>query len=1001
MFARSTPRFRGRALFSFLALTVLLCTGRAHRAFAASAGDPDPCFGNGGRIVTEFSASVDVLANLVPLPGGKLTLVGSSNHRLGLARLDGSGTLDSSFADAGTRNEGLLLASGWGPGNGFWAADGLAPLIHVAGVQPNGKLVVFLGYDTGSQTVSNSSTLVRFGTDGAIDPTFGSAGEVAVDERLAAMAVAPNGKIVLAGKIFPQSPTDTSAHLLVARLTADGGLDATFGNGGTAQITFTALGDFRPAAIAFQPDGKIVIAGSGRQGYGPFDFAVARIDGTGHADGSFGSGGIVVTEISTDNDGAYDVAVDSSGRIVAAGTKADPGFGLSGSFAVVRYLTDGSLDNSFGSGGIVTTAITGVDLGFTLALQSDGRIVVAGTGNADGVPDVALARYLSDGSLDPSFGTSGTALVDLDGLPSRGAPASLVIDPTGRLLVGATVLRAGEDRDFAVARLLPDGSLDTTYGAGGWAAVGFPGSAQGRIGLRLNSGKTLVVGSAGWSLALAQYDSTGHLDPTFGNGGTTTTGIDEFRWRENVWLFRLLPVGAVEQPDGKIVVGASVCADECSWEPSVALARYLPDGRLDPSFGENGLAFPRGITVSDFSNSGDGLLQILLQSTGGIIALGQQRLSSWSIDVFVFRTASDGTSDGTFTTRSWDCWDEADIFCPERLALAPGDAILVAGTAYDFGPKGGTQLALVRLNADGSDDTTMNGGSPVLVDPTAHNDEIHGLAVAADGKITAWGASRAYDPGTKQWVTTNWFFVHLLADGSPDPAFPPDGVEVLAVPDLGGGKCTIGPYEAGRSFYCGGTTVGGDFLTGHFLPGGSLDPAFGTGGLATVDFRGFDDWGASLGWHGADALLQVGTATVEPGDATHPTRTAFAAVRYLTAPADPSCALATTTTIPVGPTSSTTLSSTTTTMPAISSTTSSSTTTTTLVPPCAGSCADADGSGRVTATDALLILRASVGLEICTPCRCDVDGNGKTTATDALAALHKAVGLPVTLACPA
>ena len=185
-----------------------------------------------------------------------------------------------------------------------------------------------------------------------------------------------------------------------------GRLDATFGVGGETTVDFATGIDYA-WAVAAQPDGKVVAAGvavGANQ-----DFAVARWNLDGTLDASFGSGGKVTTAIGTANEFAKSVVLQPDGKIVAGGPSRT---GAYNEFAVARYLPDGSLDPTFGTGGKVVTSIsTGHDYLNAIALQSDGKIVGAGYSNQDGNLEMAVVRWKGDGTLDAGFGTGGKVVI--------------------------------------------------------------------------------------------------------------------------------------------------------------------------------------------------------------------------------------------------------------------------------------------------------------------------------------------------------------------------------------------------------------------------------------------------------------------------------------------------------------------------------------------------------------------------------------------------------------
>ena len=262
----------------------------------------------------------------------------------------------------------------------------------------------------------NEFAVARYFSFGALNPTFGEGGRVTTDLRDSAsaygVAIQADGKVVVAGRSFACSPVicgagDTDFGL--ARYNPDGSLDTSFDGDGKA---VTGFGDSDIAtAVAIQSDGKIVAAGETATGNGRF--ALARYNPNGSLDSGFDGDGKLSTDFSTGFDAANAVAIQADGKIIAAGYSTLPGG--DGRFALARYNPDGSLDSSFDSDGKVTTDFsTGSDLANGVAIQGDGKIVAAGR-TATGAGNFALARYNTDGTLDRSFGDAGRVRTGLGG----------------------------------------------------------------------------------------------------------------------------------------------------------------------------------------------------------------------------------------------------------------------------------------------------------------------------------------------------------------------------------------------------------------------------------------------------------------------------------------------------------------------------------------------------------------------------------------------------------
>ena len=376
----------------------------------------------------------------------------------------------------------------------------------------------------GGDAHADSSIQVSCGEAGAgtLDPAFGDGGVVVLtypSSSANSVVVQPDGKIVIGGY--------TAQSLALVRLMPDGSLDSTFGSTGFVQVP---LGDFGAivSALALQADGKIVGAGSAHIPGSPAgdrgDFAIIRFLANGSLDPTFGDAGIVTTNIGG-TDQAYAVAVLADGHVLASGNTGKPS-----DFAVVRYNADGSLDATFGSGGKVATDVGGfLDHAYGMAVLPDGRIVLGGGSSEDGGAvsntHFSAARYNADGSPDTSFADAGAFVANDVGTFADIARA-LVSDQAGKL-----VLAGGRNGDFTLVRLTAGGSIDGTFGSGGFAATDFGGDDTAMT-LRVQvDGKLLASGIRGvganpsTDLVIARYLAAGSLDPSFGLAGKVITSF--------------------------------------------------------------------------------------------------------------------------------------------------------------------------------------------------------------------------------------------------------------------------------------------------------------------------------------------------------------------------------------------------------------------------------------------------------------------------------------------
>ena len=393
-----------------------------------------------------------------------------------------------------------------------------------------------------------------------------------------AIAIQSDGKVVVVGKKVVESYYYGSVAALV-RYNPDGSLDANFGTSGKVITDLGGAGTI-PNAVAIQSDGKIVTAGgySATPGGSP-DFAVVRYNPDGSLDASFGTSGKVITDFKEFfgyGDEATAVAIQPEGKIVVGGWS---GTSLGYAFALARYNPDGSLDASFGTGGKVATVIHCEEERIAMAIQANGKIVMAGAamksvaGSFFPDSDVALVRYNPDGSLDTSFGTGGKVITDFG---SADQAYAIVIQSDGKLVIAGDMVTSNNNSyDFLLARYNPDGALDSNFGNNGMVTTDINNYFDRAKTLIIQLDGKLVAGGFGISgcysligclsdFALVRYNRNGSLDRTFGNQGVLTTdwgGATEVEIEE---------INAIAiQSDGKIWAAGGVHGD-------FGLSRYLP-----------------------------------------------------------------------------------------------------------------------------------------------------------------------------------------------------------------------------------------------------------------------------------------------------------------------------------------------------------------------------------------------------------------------------------------
>jgi uncharacterized delta-60 repeat protein len=384
----------------------------------------------------------------------------------------------------------------------------------------------------------------------------------------------------------------------------------------------------------------------------------------GRLDATFGNAGKVLTKNANGfGQAANTVALQSDGKIVVAGSLTQ-----NGNFGFVRYNANGSLDSSFGSGGIVSINPGGSadDVVLGIAIQSDGKILAAGPVNA--ANDFFMIRLNTNGTLDMAFGSAGIAAEEAC-IPNSGA---LTVQPNGEILVVGGCAMLFE----------PSGALDSTFGTNGVARL--VNMEGGAVALQ-SDGKFLVAGFAGASGGIiSRYNANGSIDTSFGIFGSA--GCPS-------------PASAIAvQSDGKIVVAGTLTDLRTSpGTQALAVFRYNPDGSVDETFGTHGGA------LADFFSApaSAAAFAVAIETNGDIVAAGQASSGSSPSQFALARFTALGQLDPSFGTNGLVNTSFGQMDSVAALAIQTDGKIVAAGNSTgnsQFGPL--TTVAIARYTAE-------------------------------------------------------------------------------------------------------------------------------------------------------------------------------------------------------------------------------------------------------------------------------------------------------------
>ncbi len=379
-----------------------------------------------------------------------------------------------------------------------------------------------------------------------------------------------------------------------------GVLDNSF-NGNGLVITNGANGIHdNGRAVLVQSDEKIIVVGSSEGRVG-----LIRYTPDGNLDSSFGSNGIVLTPYGNDNIyGLCAVLQDDEKIIVGGAISVSSNY----DFAVLRYNTDGSLDDSFGLNGIASKDLGVYEVGFAVDLQADGRILLAGT-SSEMMGDYALVRFNQDGTLDETFGSDGSVVIENSGMHDE--IYGVKIKPDGKIVASGYSRNFNNDiSDFMILQLNNDGSLDESFNSTGIVVTDFiSGSLDESTSIAVQPDGKIIAGgvseaASDQDFALARYNSDGSLDQSFNQTGLVRTNLGSFDDYATALCL---------QPDGKIILAGFASSPT---DVDYVIVRYNIDGTIDESFGNNGM------TWTDFGVGDDKAKAICLDHDGKILVAG-------------------------------------------------------------------------------------------------------------------------------------------------------------------------------------------------------------------------------------------------------------------------------------------------------------------------------------------------------------------------------------------
>jgi uncharacterized delta-60 repeat protein len=580
-----------------------------------AAGAIDTTFGGTGSVTTQlrfngFSGTYFVGRPLAVQPDGKVLVAGRgtsgpANNQCVLARFDTAGALDTTFDTDGYTADFCSYGS---------SSDAIR-------VDPNGRIVVL-------RSSQGSDTLLRFDASGAFDTTFASTGHAQVGSHFShGLAIQPDARILTAGAV---KRTQNADDAQIARTSADGTADATFGTGGVVTANAGASWD-HARAVQVLPDGAILAGGqAGEVDPIGFDFTLAKYTPSGALDTTFGVAGKAILD-STAESQIAGFGVDGSGKIVVGGGHP---------FAAARFTAAGAPDATFGVNGVTVFHVVGGEgysYAYGFALDASDRPILSGTCSTTSGRMAALVRLTTAGAPDTTFATNGAYLSPPDNRSlSMNTYLATAIQPDGKILAtGVVGIPNGvpPSKGLLLQRFDANGVPDPTFTGSSGGTDGFVGRAIAVQG----DGKIVVAGSdlppgymlpidqndyaviSGTKVLVRRFGADGKLDTAFGTGGTLATTLG-FPAPASLAAF------AVTDEAGSIYVAGAF-----GGPPRGFLTRLTSAGAVDTSFGAN------GVIVTSAPGVESVLSALAKQPDGKIVASGYVFQSPTANDFLLLR----------------------------------------------------------------------------------------------------------------------------------------------------------------------------------------------------------------------------------------------------------------------------------------------------------------------------------------------------------------------------
>ncbi|MDX2218701.1 MAG: FG-GAP-like repeat-containing protein, partial [Burkholderiales bacterium] len=734
-------------------------------------GSLDPAFGTGGILVVSVSTApylygFEDLRAILRQPDGKIIVAGSAfdtaSNTYGaiLTRVTDTGTIDTGFGTGGLvpmmppsaggifflnalsrQADGKIIAAGssnFGGGDGsgevrrltaagaadttfgflggraVFTASGIDRAFSHVAVRADGKIIL-AGTDRVGSTLT--ALMYQLTTSGSLDTTFSSDGIA----PMTGVGFIANASLSATGSYdVLHAATLPASTWSISRFNAAGNLNTSFNGTGQADISFGVNAYEFDSELLHLTDGGFLIHVSGSDNTSRI--ALAKVQSNGALDGGFGLSGKAFPQIGYRDATPSAVATLADGRTVVVGDVVSPSKNGT-EFAVATYTTDGQLDLTFGAGGLVTISMgTGFEAATGVAVQADGKIVVAGYSVSSGTTRVSTMRLLSSGALDTTYGTNGISHVAVANLVYTG---DVRLQSDGKLIIAISAQRTGAGADLGVIRLMPSGVLDTTFGTSGGAMVTVSNNDEYPTSLLVLFDNKIVLAGyinayAGGFTGIAQFTANGALDTlSFGSGGQTSL--------PGVAGARLFSAG------GKLLVVGPTSG-------GVSATRLNSNGAVDTTYGTAGTVTVNGINMAFGAAVYDSLQESFIVAGSGNTG-GDPNLQGIShFGVFKFNQAGLVSNFGTAGGTNFNFEGRLEAR-PRAIALASNNKIVVAGVSDEI--TANQRFAVARLIGNDStpDPFTVNPKINVPLSTLVDSDPIVITGINIPTPLNGFGGS--------------------------------------------------------------------------------------------------------------------------------------------------------------------------------------------------------------------------------------------------------------------